>query len=91
MRDHAFSPALEVGIRPFVSHPPCRPRPCHIQQIICRGFLVALLLTAGCASETLFKSNFDANAIGQPPHMRKLSARQISMALKEASWLWRHP
>ena len=36
--------------------------------MICRvSFAVALTLLAGCASETLFQSNFDATAVGQPP------------------------
>ena len=30
-------------------------------------FALALTVLAGCASETLFQSNFDSTAIGQPP------------------------
>jgi len=68
MSDQAFDSDPEAGIRPLVIGLPCRARAGKMKRILCRGsLLVALFLTTGCASETLFEANFDGNTIGQPP------------------------
>ena len=45
------------------------PKPRHAATTMFRRFPVALVLMvlAGCQSETLFQSNFDSTAVGQPP------------------------
>jgi hypothetical protein len=37
------------------------------KRVLCCGSLLFLLLNAGCTAETLFKSNFDATPVEQPP------------------------
>ena len=47
---------------------PRRARVGKVKRAFWRGsLLMVLLLTTGCNSETLFKSNFDATAVNQPP------------------------
>ena len=68
MKNQAFASELEAGIRPLVIATACRARVGKVKRALCQGsLLLILLLTTGCASETLFQSNFDATALNQPP------------------------
>ncbi len=68
MNNQAFASELEAGIRPLVIETPCRARVGKVKRALCQGsLLLILLLTTGCASKTLFQSNFDATPVNQPP------------------------
>jgi len=47
-----------------------------MSHVRCAVIVVALAIVSGCASETLFQSNFDATAVGQPP----AAAQQVGTA-----------
>ena len=68
MNNQAFASELEAGIRPLVIETPCRARVGKVKRALCQGsLLLILLLTTGCASKTLFQSNFDVTPVNQPP------------------------
>jgi len=61
MKDQASSSLLPtVGT-------PCRAAIGTAKRILLLGFVIALTTAGNCNSPTLFQSNFDATAIGQPP------------------------
>lgn len=65
MNDQALT-SLEAGVNPLGTGVPCRTGVGKMRRLLFLGFLIALT-TAGCNSETLFKSNFDVTAVNQPP------------------------
>ena len=67
MIHQTFDSALEGGIRQLVIGTWCRPLIDKISRFPYRALPLVLLLTTGCASTTLFQSNFDATPINQPP------------------------
>jgi hypothetical protein len=64
MIDQPLDSALEADIRQLVTGTQCRALIGKISRV---PFWGLLLLTAGCASTTLFQSNFDSTPINQPP------------------------
>ena len=58
---------LETGVRPLGIGATRRARVETMRRLILIGFLIALTTAGSCNSETLFKSDFDATAINQPP------------------------
>ena len=67
MIDQTLDWALEGRIRQLVTGTPCRGLIGKISRLPFWGLPLVLLLTTGCASTTLFQSNFDATPINQPP------------------------
>jgi len=68
MSNQAFASELETGIGPLVIETPCRALIGKVKRALCPGsLLLILLLTTGCASKTLFQSNFDATPVNQSP------------------------
>jgi hypothetical protein len=59
--------SLEAGVSQLGIGVPCRTGVGKMRRILFLGFLIALTAAGSCNSETLFKSNFDATAINQPP------------------------
>lgn len=80
MIDQTLDSALEAGIRPLVTGTPWRALIGKISRV---PFWGLLLLTAGCASTTLFQSNFDSTPINQPP----AHAQAVGTATVEGSVL----
>jgi hypothetical protein len=58
---------VEAGVLPLRIGATCRARVGNIRRVFLLGLLIALTTAGSCNSETLFKSNFDATAINQPP------------------------
>lgn len=67
MIDQTLDSAPEGRIRQLVTGTPCRGLIGKISRLPFWGLPLVLLLTTGCASTTLFQSNFDATPINQPP------------------------
>lgn len=65
--DLAFNSETREDIRPLFAATSGRLRIGKRQRVLCLGYLLVLLLATGCKQETLFKSNFDANVVNQPP------------------------
>jgi hypothetical protein len=80
MIDQTLDSALEAGIRPLVTGTPWRALIGKISRV---PFWGLLLLTAGCASTTLFQSNFDSTPVNQPP----AHAQAVGTATVEGSVL----
>lgn len=66
MKDQALN-SLESGAGPFATGVPCATAVGKIRRTIFLGFIIVLTAAGSCNSETLFKSNFDATAVNQPP------------------------
>ena len=68
MSNQVFASELEIGIRPLFVETPYRALVSKLRRALCLGSVLPLLLLApGCASRTLFQSNFDITPINQPP------------------------
>ena len=81
MIDQILDSGLEVGIRPLVTGTPCRALIGKIRRVPFWGLPLVLLVTTGCASTTLFQSNFDTTPINQPP----ANAQAVGTAATEGS------
>jgi hypothetical protein len=81
MIDQTLDSELEVGIRPLVTGTPCRAPIGKIRRVPFWGLPLVLLATTGCASTTLFQSNFDTTPINQPP----AHAQAVGTAATEGS------
>jgi hypothetical protein len=66
MNDQALN-SPEAGVSPLGIGVPRPTRIGKVRLILLLGFLIALTTAGSCNSETLFKSDFDATAINQPP------------------------
>jgi len=66
-RKGVFGSKFGTVVRPLAVGTTRRSRVSKLNRVLCRVSLLLLLLIPGCSSETLFKSNFDANAVNQPP------------------------
>ena len=66
MNDQALD-SLASGVNPLGTGVSCRTRVSSKRRILLLGFLIALTTAGSCNSEALFKSNFDATAVNQPP------------------------
>lgn len=54
------------------------PRASRMRRIFCFCSVAGFMLLAGCASETLFQSNFDSTPVGQPPsHVQQVGTANI--------------
>jgi len=66
MNDQTLN-SLEAGVRPLEIGGPYRTRVGTMRRILFLGFILALTTAGSCNSAVLFKSNFDATAVNQPP------------------------
>lgn len=81
MIDQTLDSELEVSIRPPVTGIPCRALIGAIRRVAFWGLPLFLLVTTGCASTTLFQSNFDTTPVNQPP----AQAQAVGTAVVEGS------
>jgi len=65
--NHQALNSLEAGTSPLGIGVPSRTAIGKVRLVVFLGFLIALTTAGSCNSETIFKSNFDATAINQPP------------------------